>query len=186
MRKKIKIQLAITIGITIVLLLTSYCLIRVKAQEYLSVLDEMAQQDWEWDDVEYGGLAFIFTILLMVGSVIAALAVPLLATAIVLLPFFIIELSVKKEKTQEIVTLILMILSIIATSIMLPYIAGLTYLFVIFVSASSTPMLSITIVILLSLTEMCLVANIITIIVSYAKLHEYCNELRNQQIITQQ
>lgn len=186
MNKKVKIQLAVILGITIILLLTSFALIRAKAKEYMGILDKMAEEDWEWEDVEYGGLTFIAAFTMLFGSMIALLSVPLLATTVVLLPFFIIVLCVKKEETQEIVALVLMILSIIVTVPILLYLASSTRLFAIFAQASSTPMLSYAILAMLILTGLSLVANLITIIVSYARLNNYCKKSQIQQIVNQQ
>ena len=181
MSKKIKIQLLITIGITIILLLTSYFLIRAKAENYLSVLDEMAEKDWESEDVEYGGLGFIAAIIAVTGTTIHLFALPLLPTVVMLLPFFLTVLIAKKEKTLENATLVLMILSIISTIIKVLYIAGLTFLFVIFALKSPTPILSFVIVAMLSLTAISLIANTITTIVSYARLRKYCIKIEQEQ-----
>ncbi|MCH5156315.1 MAG: hypothetical protein J1G02_00385 [Clostridiales bacterium] len=178
--RKIKIQLAITIGITVILLMTSFFLIRTKANDYLSMLDEMKGADWE--EVEYGGLAFIATIILMIGSIIKVFALPLLVTAVILLPFLIIVLIAKKEKTQKVVTLILMILSIVITIFMLLYVSGMTLLLVQFAEGTTTLALSYALEILFCLTAVSLVSNLITVIVSYIKVTKYIKESTNQPI----
>ena len=178
MDKKIKIQLAITIGITIILLLASFFLIRAKAEEYLSKVDEIAGADWE--EVEYGGLAFIAAVIAIAGTTIELFAIPLLPPAVTLLPLLIIVSFAKKEKTQKVVTLILMILSIIVAIVMSLYLLGLAFLFMYFAGASSTPLLSFAIVMMLILTVVSLVANAITVIVSYARLRQNCKQLQQQ------
>ena len=183
MDKKIKIQLAITIGITIILLLASFFLIRAKADEYLSKLDEMADADWE--EVEYGGLGFIAAVIAIAGTTIELFAIPLLPPAVALLPLLIIALIAKKEKTQKIVTLILMIISIIVAVVMSLYLLGLAFLFMYFAGASSTPLLSFAIVMMLFLTEFSLVANAISVIISHARLRKNCNQLQQQAVYEQ-
>ena len=185
MNKKVKINLAITIGITIVLLLMSFILIRAKAGEYLGIMDEMAEEDWEWEDVEYGGLAFIATFAALIGSFISLLSVPLLATIIVFLPFFIIVLCVKNEKKQKTTVKVLMILSSIVTVLMLLYAAGSSFLFAAFAHASYTPLLSYAILVMLIVTGLSLIVNLITIIVSYRRLDNYCKQPQ-LQLITKQ
>ena len=178
MDKKIKMQLAITIGITIILLFASFFLIRAKADEYLSKLDEMAGADWE--EFEYGGLAFIAAIIAIAGTTIELFAIPLLPPAFMLLPLLIIVLIVKKEKTQRIVSLILMILTIIIAVVMSLYLLGLAFIFMYFAGASSTPLLSFAIVMMLFLTVVSLVTNAISVITSYARLRKNCKQLQQQ------
>lgn len=184
MKISIKKDLAITLGVTIIALLVSIVLIRVKAGEYFGLLQQLGQ-DMTTEEYMYGG-AFIAVVIALIGQSLMMFAFPLIATAVLLAIFFTVLLIVKDEEKQSRVVLIFLILSVPFVIATLLTIAVLIYLFVAFTEATTTPALSGAIIVFLGISALCLIGAVITEISAYVKLRKRCKELENEQVVAQQ
>ena len=171
MNRKIKLSLCVTLAVTVIMLAVCYAMIKLKADDYMNMLEGMGEGA-TWEDIEYGGLAFIAVFLLLIGTAIDVSAIPLLVAAVMLMILFVFVLSVREHTSQKIVALVVMITSLILTTIMLVYIVSINVIVVTFAQSSSTTPLSLALFVLMSATSICLIAHTVTSVVCYARLRK--------------
>ena len=180
MNRQMKKVLGITLGITIIILLATFVVFRLRANYFVGIWDKFTKLEPEEGDISVFGIGFLALIVSLVGVTILTLAYPTIITAVLLAIFFVIILCVKKETTQRIVVLVLLPFAIICTIVTLLGEAALFLVYWIALSQAFNSVLSVAILALLVLSAACLISCVITIIVSCIKLTSYCNKVEKE------
>lgn len=167
MKRKVKLALAITLVIAAVMLITTYAMFYRVGQKILNQLTNGTDEPAN-DPYLVALLVYLVVLVGLAGFIMKVIALPMLAIGILFLVFVPIVLSAQREEKLRNSTMVLMILSVIFTVLsFLP----LIYCWLL-------AMYSVTMTVLVSIANVCLVGCLITIIVSYAKLRKYCKKMK--------